>query len=161
MDDLKITPTPGEPTVTITRTFNAPRALVWKALSQPEHYVRWWGPHRHTNVVKAFDWRPGGAWAIETTTPEGQKLLFKGKFLEIVPIEKVAQTFGIEGMWDGKESIDTLELVDLGDKTLYKAHSRLQTMEDRDGMLASGMEYGVREGFERLDRMLEEFKAQV
>ena len=159
MDDLKIFPTPDEPTVTITRTFNAPRALVWKALSQPEHYVRWWGPNANTNTIKQFDWRPGGAWAIETTTPDGYVILFHGEFIEIVPIEKTVQTFGIEGMFDGKVSIDTIVLEDLGDKTIYRGHSRLPTIQDRDGMMASGMELGVREGFERLDAMLEDWKA--
>ncbi|MDB5528651.1 MAG: putative glutathione S-transferase-related transrane protein [Devosia sp.] len=161
MDDLKITSGNTVPTVTITRTFNAPRALVWKAMSQPEHIIRWFGPNRHTNRVIHFDWRIGGSWKIETTTPEGQVILFHGNYLEIVPPERTVQTFGVEGMFDGKMATETLTLKEAGDRTIYSVTSRFDTVEERDGMLASGMEYGVREGFKRLDQILEEFKAKA
>ena len=161
MDDLKISSGGSDPTVILTRTFNAPRALVWKAMSQPEHILRWFGPHAHTNRMVHFDWRPGGSWKIETTTEEGHVIIFYGDYLEIVPPERTVQTFGVEGMYDGKVATETLTLTDLGDKTLYRVVSRLDTVEERDGMLSSGMEYGAREGFERLDQILEDLKASA
>jgi uncharacterized protein YndB with AHSA1/START domain len=161
MDDLEIKAPVGEPIVTMTRTFDAPRALVWKALSEPEHVVRWWGPHGHKNRALEFDFRVGGKWKIESTLPDGQVIVFFGEFLEIVKPEKVTQTFSFDQLPEGAHSVDTVVLEDHGDRTVYRATSTLPDVASRDGMMASGMEVGVREGFERLDQMLEEFKAQV
>ena len=161
MDDLEITSPADEPTLVMTRTLDAPRALVWKAISEPEHVVRWWGPHGHENRVLEFDWRVGGKWKIETTTQEGQVIVFFGEYREIVKPEKVTQTFSFDSLPEGAHSVDTVVLEDHGDRTVYRATSTLPDLASRDGMLASGMEVGVREGFERLDAMLEEFKAQA
>ncbi len=160
MDDLKITAPVGEPIVIITRTLNAPRALVWKALSEPEHAVRWWGPHGHKNRVLEFAWRVGGKWKIESTMPEGV-IVFFGEYREIKKPEKVTQTFSFDQLPEGVYSVDTVVLEDQGDKTVYRASSIFPDIASRDGMMASGMEVGVREGFERLDQMLEEFKAHA
>lgn len=158
MDDLKITAPANEPIVTMTRTLNAPRALVWKTLSEPEHVVRWWGPHGHKNRVLEFDWRVGGKWRIETVTGDGTVIVFFGEYHEIEKPEKVTQTFSFDGLPEGMYSLDSVILEDHGDTTIYRATSTLPDLASRDGMLASGMEIGVREGFERLDAMLEEFK---
>lgn len=161
MDDLQYEVPADAPVLILTRTFNAPRALVWKALSEPEHVVRWFGPHRHQNRVIAFDWRVGGKWQIETTTPEGHVIQFFGEYVEIVRPETVTQTFAFDALPPGVHSVDTVVLEDHGDKTIYRATSTLPDIAARDGMMASGMDSGVREGFARLDAMLEEFKATV
>lgn len=158
MHDLKIIAPQGEPIMIMTRSFDAPRTLVWKALSEPQHIVRWWGPHRHKNRVLQFDWKIGGKWKVESTTPEGQVIVFHGEYRDIAAPETVTQTFAVEGMYEGQYSVDTVTLQEIGDRTLYINVSRLPDVEARDGMLASGMEVGVVEGFERLDQMLEEFK---
>lgn len=88
MDDLEIKAPVGEPIVIMTRTLNAPRALVWRALSEPEHVVRWWGPHGHKNRVLEWDWRVGGKWKIESTMPEGV-IVFFGEYREISRPERV------------------------------------------------------------------------
>jgi uncharacterized protein YndB with AHSA1/START domain len=159
MSDLRIEAPPNEPIIILTRTFNAPRALVWKAISEPEHAVRWWGPHGHRNRVLRWDWRVGGEWRIESTTPDGTVIVFFGEYREIERPEKVTQTFAFDQLPPGVHSLDTLVLEDHGDTTVYRATSVMPDMTMRDGMIASGMEVGVREGFERLDRMLDEFKA--
>jgi uncharacterized protein YndB with AHSA1/START domain len=161
MHDLKIEAPEGKPVILMTRTFNAPRALVWKAISEPEHAVRWWGPHSHKNKVLKWDWRVGGEWKIETTTPDGQVIVFFGEYREIEKPVKVTQTFSFDQLPPGMHSIDTVELIEKDGKTIYKATSIAPSMEARDGMLASGMEVGVVEGFERLDAMLQEFKAEA
>lgn len=161
MDDLKIEALPGKNFMTFSRTFDAPRELVWRAMSQPEHVIGWWGPHGHKNKVLAFDWQVGGKWKIESTLPDGQALVFHGEYREIEPPRKVVQTFGVEGMYDGGYSIDTVELEEVGGKTIYRAHSELPSVEARDGMMESGMEVGMRQGFERLDAMLEQWKEDV
>lgn len=161
MDDLKIEAPADEPTVIMTRTLNAPRALVWKALSEPQHVIRWWGPHGHKNRVLEFDWRVGGKWRIESTLPDGEVIVFFGEYREIAPPEKVTQTFSFDQLPEGAHSIDTVILDDHGDKTVYRAISTMPDIASRDGMMASGMETGVRQGFERLDALLEDFKAHA
>lgn len=161
MADLKIIAPEGEPVIIMTRTLNAPRALVWKALSEPEHVVRWWGPHGHKNRALAFDFRVGGKWKIETTTGDGQVIVFFGDYLEIEKPQKVTQTFSFDQLPEGVHSVDSVVLEDHGDRTVYRATSTMPDLASRDGMLASGMETGVVEGFERLDAMLEEFKAKA
>lgn len=159
MTDLKIVAPPGESYIVLTRTFNAPLALVWRAVSEPEHIVRWWGPHGYKNRVLELDFRVNGIWKIETTTQEGHVVVFHGEYREIEPPSKVVQTFGVEGMYDGAYSVDTLTLEEIDGKTQYKVVSVLPDVAARDGMMASGMEVGVIDGFERLDSILEEFKA--
>ena len=159
--ELKIEAPADKPIMIMTRTFNAPRALVWKAMSEPQHVIRWWGPHGHVNKVLAFDFRVGGKWRIETTTPEGHAIQFFGEFREIRAPEKLTQTFSFDRLPEGAHSVDTVVLEDHGDRTVYRATSILPDIVSRDGMIASGMKTGVREGFERLDAMLEEFKRQA
>jgi uncharacterized protein YndB with AHSA1/START domain len=161
MDDLKYDFPPGQPTMTMTRTFDAPRALVWKALSEPEHAVRWWGPNGHKNKVLKWDWRVGGGWKIETTTGDGQVIVFFGDYREITKPTKVTQTFSFDQLPPGVFSVDTVELIEKDGKTIYKGTSLFPDVASRDGMIASGMDTGVREGFARLDDMLEEFKAEA
>lgn len=159
MHDLKIDAPVGQPFMTMTRTFDAPRALVWKALSQPEHAVRWWGPNGHKNRVLAWDFRVGGKWSIETTTGTGQTIVFFGDYLEIEKPLKVTQTFSFDQLPPGVHSVDSVELEERNGKTVYLARSTFPDVASRDGMLASGMETGVVEGFARLDAMLEDWKA--
>lgn len=160
MADLKITAPENSNTLYMTRTFNAPRALVWKALSEPEHAVRWWGPHGHTNKVLHWDWRVGGSWRIETVA-DGQTIVFFGDYLKIEKPTKVSQTFSFDQLPPGMHSVDTVELIEEGSKTIYKASSVFPDVASRDGMLASGMETGVVQGFERLDAMLEDWKVDA
>jgi uncharacterized protein YndB with AHSA1/START domain len=161
MDDLKFEVPADEPVLIMTRTLNAPRALVWKAISEPEHVIRWWGPHGHKNRVLQFDWKVGGKWRIETTTADGQVIVFFGEYREIAAPEKVTQTFSFDRLPEGAHSVDTVILEDHGDKTVYRATSILPDFASRDGMMESGMEVGVRQGFERLDDILEEFRAHA
>lgn len=161
MHDLKIVAPAGEPIIVMTRSFKAPRELIWKALSEPEHVIRWWGPHTHRNKVLEFDWRVGGKWRIQSTLPNGNSITFFGEYIEIGKPNTVTQTFSFDGVPDGGYSVDTVVLEQVGDRTLYIGVSRLPNVEARDGMIASGMEVGVVEGFERLDRMLEEFKTEA
>lgn len=160
MHDLKIDAPAGKPFMTMTRTFNAPRALVWKALSEPEHAARWFGPHGHKNKVLAWDWRVGGKWSVESTMPEGT-ITFFGEYLEIEKPVKVTQTFSFDQLPPGAHSIDAVTLIEKDGKTIYSAVSTLPDVESRDAMIASGMETGVVEGFERLDAMLEEWKVSA
>lgn len=157
--DLAIQAPAGENFMVLTRTFDAPRSLVWRALSQPEHVIRWWGPHSHANKVLRFDWRVGGGWRIQSSMPDGMIVVFHGEYREIEPEWRCVQTFAVEGMYDGQYSVETLTLEEVDGKTHYKVVSVLPDVAARDGMLQSGMELGVVQGFERLDAILVELKA--
>ena len=161
MHDLKIEAPRDEPTIVMTRTFNAPRELVWKAISEPEHAVRWWGPHGHKNKVLKWDWRVGGEWSIESIVTDGSKIVFLGEYQEIEKPRKVTQTFSFDQLPPGVHSVDAVELIEKDGKTIYRAVSSVPDFESRDAMLASGMEVGVVQGFERLDAMLEDWKQQA
>lgn len=161
MHDLKIEAPKDEPIIVMTRTFNAPRALVWQAISESEHAVRWWGPHGHKNRVLKWDWRVGGEWSIESIIPDGPRIVFFGEYREIEKPVMVTQTFSFDQLPPGAHSLDTVELIEQDGTTIYHATSRVPDFESRDAMLASGMEVGVVEGFERLDQMLEELKAEA
>ena len=158
--DLKIEAPAGEAHMVLTRTFDAPRSLVWRALSQPEHIVRWWGPHGHANKVLRFDWRVGGGWRIQSSMADGTVIVFYGEYREIEPEWKTVQTFAMEGMYDGQYAVETLTLEEVDGRTHYKVVSVLPDVAARDGMLASGMEVGVVQGFERLDAILVELKSE-
>jgi uncharacterized protein YndB with AHSA1/START domain len=159
MDNLKINAPAGEPVCTITRTLDAPRALVWKAISQPERLIQWWGPHGHVNKVTRFDFSVPGKWRIESRNQAGELFVFIGEYREITPIERVVQTFGMENMWQGQYSVETLTLTEMNGRTEYKVVAVFNSLTERDGMIASGMERGVRQGFERLDALLEDWAA--
>ncbi len=163
MSDFKVeVPTEDDLTIVLTRTFEAPRALMWKVMSEPEHIARWWGAKSVSKslTVDKHEMRPGGAWRFISHGHDGTDYIFVGKFLEITPPEKVVQTFGMEGMFEGKVIIETLTLEDLGNgRTLYRNVSKFESKEDRDGMLASGMEVGARETLNQLEEILVEQQA--
>lgn len=139
------------PTIVISRIFHASRESVWEAISRPEHLKHWWGPHGTSNPVCEMDFRVGGKWRIVQRFTDGKEYVFKGEYREIEPPEKVVQTFGMEGEFEGQEMVESMTLTALGDVTLLQVTSRADTMEARDGMLASGMSHGANETYERLE----------
>lgn len=152
-----------EPILWMTRIFDAPRALVWKALTEPEHLRQWWGQKNATNIVCEMDTRPGGKWRIHQRydgpesaggAPAGTVFKFRGEVLEVVPPEKIVQTFGMEGMFEDKIIVETLTLTEINGRTIYKVVSKFQSFEDRAGMIATGMSYGAQETMDRLGEHL-------
>lgn len=158
MYDLKTEAPAGEPIIVQSRTFNAPRALVWEAMTKAEHIVRWWGPHGMKTVVDKMDVRPGGRWRFIQTTPDGRSIAFHGEYRDVVPPEKVVQTFGVEGMFGDRFIVETMTLTEDGGLTHHRVVSHFESIADRDGMIASGMEKGARESMERLDAVIAELK---
>jgi len=144
---------PSNREIVMTRTFDAPRDLVFEAHSSCEHLEKWWGPGKYTLAVCELDFRPGGAYRFVHRGPDGEEHGFRGEYREIVPPERIVWTFEYEGM-PGHVSVDTLTLEDLGGKTKLTAHSLFDSVEDRDGMLQSGMEAGAAETWDRLAELL-------
>jgi uncharacterized protein YndB with AHSA1/START domain len=156
LPNLQIEAPANEPIIVATRDFAAPRALVWKVMTQPEHVARWWGVEGQRNVITAFDVRPGGKWRVESHDNDGNVYVFIGEYREVIEPEKFVWTFGMENMFVGKTLVETHTFVEDGDLTHYKSVSNYDTVEDRDGMVASGMEKGMVHGFAVMDEILAE-----
>lgn len=147
----------GDREIVITREFDAPRELVFKVMTDPKLIPSWWGRRVDTAVVDVMDVRPGGKWRIVTKAPDGENA-FRGEFREIVPPERIVQTFEWEGL-PGHISVDSLVLEDLGSgRTRVTGTSTFDSREDRDGMIQSGMEYGARQMYDRLEELLSTHK---
>jgi uncharacterized protein YndB with AHSA1/START domain len=139
--------------VVLTREFNAPRELVFKAFTDPKLIAQWWGQDSATTSVAQFEARHGGAWRFSQRTPEGTEYVFRGLIHEIKPSERIVQTFEFEGM-PGHIILETISFEERDGKTLVIDSSVFQSVEDRDGMIQAGMADGAEESFVRLDRLL-------
>jgi len=156
LPDLKTEAPANEPVFIATRTFDAPRALVWKVMTQPEHVVRWWGTDGQRNEITHFDVRPGGKWRIISHEPDGNDYIFTGEYREVKEPERFVWTFGMENMFVGKTLLETHTFEEVDGRTHYKSVSQYDSIEDRDGMVASGMEEGMVHGFSVMDEILAE-----
>jgi uncharacterized protein YndB with AHSA1/START domain len=146
---------PSDKEIALTREFDAPRELLFEAMSRPEHLAQWWGRRGSTIEVSQYDFRPGGAWRFVEHGADGSQNGFRGEIREIAPPERIVQTFEWEGL-PGHISVDTLVLepIDQGRKTRVTVTSAFDSVEDRDGMLQSGMEEGASESYDRLAEYL-------
>jgi len=136
------------------RIFDAPRERVFATFTDPELIPRWWGPRSQTTTVDVMDVRPGGSWRFVCRDADGSETAFRGTFREITPPERIVQTFEWEGM-PGHVAVETAIFEDLGDdRTKVTGISLFHTQEERDGMVASGMETGLAESHDRLDELL-------
>jgi uncharacterized protein YndB with AHSA1/START domain len=144
---------PSDRELVITRTFDAPRRLVFEAMTTPEHVRHWYGPRRLTMTVCEIDLRVGGSWRYVVRDPDGNELGFSGVYREIVPPARMVTTEGFEGM-PGHEHIATLTLDEHHGRTTLTNTLLYQSVEDRDGHIQSGMEPGMRETLDRLAELL-------
>ena len=149
--------TPSDREIVMTRVFDAPRDLVFEAHTSCEHMSRWWGPRKYEVGSCEMDFRPGGAWRIVHSGPGGEEHGFRGEFRDIVRPERITWTFEWEGL-PGHVSVQTVAFEEHNGKTTLTATAVFDTVEDRDGMLQSGMESGAAESYERLDEYLEVLK---
>ncbi len=146
--------TPTDREIVITSVFNAPRDKVWRAYTEAGYIPEWWGPGFLTTVVDKLDFRKGGEWRFVQRDPDGKEYAFNGKYREIIPGKKIVQTWEWEEM-PGYVHLETADFEDLDGGTKVVARALFFTKEERDGLLQSDMESGVREGNERLARLLE------
>jgi uncharacterized protein YndB with AHSA1/START domain len=146
--------TPSDREIVLTREFDFPRDLVFKAMSGAEHMRRWWGRKGSTLSVCDVDFRPGGTWRAVEKDKDGVEWGFHGEYREIDAPRRVVQTFEFEGM-PGHVSVETMVLDDLDQKrTRMTVTSVFDSKEDRDGMLQSGMEQGAGETYDQLEAYL-------
>jgi uncharacterized protein YndB with AHSA1/START domain len=163
MNKTKITADPGRQELFITREFDAPRDLVFIALTDPKIYVQWIGPRRYTTTIEKFEPRSAGRWRYISKDKDGNEYGFHGVNHEVLSPERIIDTFEFEGLPEkGHVSLETMKLEELqGGRTKLTVQSVFQSIADRDGMVQSGMEGGVNESYDRLDEILEKMKREA
>jgi uncharacterized protein YndB with AHSA1/START domain len=159
-NQTKITAEPGKQEIVVTREFDAPRELVFKAFTDPKLLVQWLGPRGLTMRLETFEPRNGGSWRYIHADQEGNEYGFHGVFHEIAAPERIIQTFEFEGLPEkGHVTLETARFEALsGDRTKVTFQSVFQSVADRDGMLESGMEEGMNDSYNRLDELLEKMQ---
>jgi uncharacterized protein YndB with AHSA1/START domain len=157
-----ITAEPGKQELFVTREFDAPRELVFKAHTEPKLFVRWIGPRDLSTTLETFEPVSGGKWRFIQKDQDGNEFGFHGVFHEVSPA-RLIQTFEFEGLPEsGHVVLETMRLEDLPNgRTRLTTQSVYQSVVDRDGMIQSGMEHGVNEGYERLDEILEKMENRI
>ena len=148
--------TPSDTDITLTRVFDAPRQLVFEAMTKPEHVRRWWGilDERYSVTLCEIDLRPGGRWRFVGRGPMGE-VAFRGVYREVAPPERLVYTETYEAFPDG-ESIVTQLLTEEGTKTRLTITARYESKDVRDYVLGTGMERGAAISYDRLEDVVTE-----
>jgi uncharacterized protein YndB with AHSA1/START domain len=156
-DSFKVT-TPSDREIRLTRLFDAPRQLVFEAMTRPEHVKQWWGRlgDGYSVPVCEIDFRVGGAWRFVSQHPRGEAA-FHGEYREINPPGRVVFTEIFEQFPDSV-SVVTAELSEEGGKTRLTATVRYPSLEVRDMVIASGMSRGAGISYDRLEDLVEELQ---
>jgi uncharacterized protein YndB with AHSA1/START domain len=143
---------PADTQILITREFNAPRHLVFKAWTTPELIRRWWAADRGTMTIAEVDLRVGGAWRYVMIANGGFEVAFHGEYREIVPDERIVSTEIYEGMPDA-EAVGTLTLTESGGRTTLTLLVQHTSQEHRDMHINSGMEDGLQEALDLVEQV--------
>jgi uncharacterized protein YndB with AHSA1/START domain len=148
---------PGKQELFIKREFDAPRELVFKAHTDPEIYVKWVGPREMKMTIEKWEARDGGSYRF-THERDGHVYAFLGVYHELVVPERIIGTFEFDGLPErGHVILGTTKFEELpGNRCRLVHQSVFQSVEDRDGMIASGMDRGVNDGYTKLDTLLAE-----
>ena len=154
-DTFKVT-TPSDQDIEMTRLFDAPRHLVFEAMTEPEHVKQWWGRlgEGYSVPVCEIDLRPGGTWRFVNRHPKGEAA-FQGEYREVTPPSRLVFTEIYEPFPDGI-SVVTADFADEGGKTRFTATVRYPSLEVRDMVLASGMARGAGISYDRLEDVVAE-----
>ncbi len=145
---------PDVPTVVVVREFDAPPERVFRAWTDPALFARWCGPSSVTTTTPLWEARTGGAYRFANHVDGEEVASFYGSFHEVRPDSRIVWTFTWEGMPDGV-SLETITFEPLdGGRTRVRSTSVVDSFEARDAMVASGMETGIVEGYEKLDDLL-------
>jgi uncharacterized protein YndB with AHSA1/START domain len=150
---MQIIAEPGVPQIVITREFDAPRELLFRAYTDPELLVQWLGPRNRTMTIDRFENRDGGIWRFIHTDAEGNEAAFHGVNHGTPSLAGITRTFEYEG-YPGHTSLETLTFEEHDGKTRVRANSVFQSVEDRDGMVQSGMERGANESMDKLEELI-------
>lgn len=154
---------PSDTEIVITREFNAPRQLVWDAFTKPEHVRNWWGLRDHENHITEIDLRVGGSWRFGQRGPDGSEVIFGGEYREIDAPHRAVYTENWLNMPaelggdpdDGDASVITATFDEHSGRTTVTSVCEYFTQDVRDAVLASGMETGLQESYDRIDEILD------
>ena len=154
MGKLNLVAEPGKHDIRMWRDFDAPRELVFKAYTDPTLVPQWWGPRRLMTVVDKMDVKTGGIWRYVQRDADGNEFAFYGVYHDVVSPERIVCTVEFEGM-PGHVGLSTVIFEEIDGRTRVVDSAVFQTVEDRDGMLQSGMEEGATELWERFEELLQ------
>ena len=146
---------PAEDQILITRDFDAPKDLVYKAWTTPELVKRWWSGHRGSVTSADIDLRVGGRWRYVMITNDGHDVAFHGEFREIVPAERIVNTEVFEGAPGGDDNatLNTIAFIDLDGRTRLELLTQCPSKGVRDAIIDSGMEGGMQESMDKLEQV--------
>ena len=149
---------PADDQILITREFDAPKHLVFKAVTTPELVKRWWHANRGEVQIAEIDLRVGGRWRYLSVTPDGFEVGFHGEYLEIVPNERLVSTEVYEGVpqpEDGPEegTVNTMTLAEQDGRTTLTVLIQAPSKEVRDAIIESGMEAGMQDAYDLLEQV--------
>jgi uncharacterized protein YndB with AHSA1/START domain len=145
---------PNDRQILITREFDAPRHLVFKAWTTPELVRRWWHARRGEVTVVEIDLRVGGAWRYVMIATGGIEVGFHGEYREIVPDERLVSTEIYEGAPGSEPALNTLTLTEVDGRTTATLLVEHANTEDRDAHINSGMEHGLQDALDLLERLV-------
>ncbi len=148
----------GKQTTVITQIFDAPRDLVWKIYTDPKLLSKWWGPKILETNIEQMEVKTGGSWRVVQKDTEGNEFAFHGVYHDVKPYN-LTRTMEWEGM-PGHVLLETVKMEEINGKTKVTDINVFQSVEDRDGMVETGMKRGVDESYERFVMLLKEFKAK-
>jgi uncharacterized protein YndB with AHSA1/START domain len=152
--DATIVAEPGSQQIDITRDFAAAPDKVWRAFTDPELMAKWIGPNRLTTTIETNEVRDGGRWRMVHTDADGTDYAFHGVYHGEPSADLSMRTFEWEGL-PGHVSFEWMRIEDLGGgRSRVHSSTVFMSVEDRDGMIANGMDVGVNEGYQRLDAIL-------
>ena len=143
---------PTDEQILITREFDAPKHLVYKAWTTPELVKRWWSGKRGAMTVAEIDLRVGGAWRYVMEAEGGFEVAFHGEYREVVPNERIVNTEVYEGMPDG-EALNTTTFAEADGRTTLTTLVQHTCKEHRDAHINSGMEGGMQESMDLLEQV--------
>jgi uncharacterized protein YndB with AHSA1/START domain len=144
---------PKDDQILITREFDAPRHLVYKAWTTPELVRRWWAGRRGEVTSAEIDLRVGGSWRYVMIAHGGYEVAFHGEFREIVQNERIVSTEVYEGAPEGGHAVNLVTFTEAGDRTTLAILMQLESQEVRDAIIATGMETGMQEGMDLLEEV--------
>jgi uncharacterized protein YndB with AHSA1/START domain len=143
---------PADEQILITREFDAPKHLVYKAFTTPELVKRWWHANRGEMTVAEIDLREGGKWRYVMVAEGGFEVGFHGEYREIVPNERIVSTEIYEGM-PGAEAVNTMTLTEANGRTTLEILVQHASKEHRDAHIESGMEAGMQDAMDLLEQV--------
>lgn len=155
MSDIDIVVESGKQMVVITQIFDAPRDLVWRIYTDPELVPKWWGPKILKTTVEKMEVKTGGSWRVIQKDTDGNEFIFHGVYHDVHPYQ-VTRTMEWEGM-PGHVLLEAIKLEEMDGKTKVINNTVFQSVEDRDGMVETGMRDGVTESYDRFVELLKEF----